>query len=386
MDPFRLTWLLPDGRAAGRTPEGRVARVPGALPGDWVRAVEDRFEIARPSEHRQEPACPVSDRCGGCDLDRLIPDARRQALGRMVGHAFGLDSDPPVTASPRQAGYRARIKLTLDGIRSGYRAPRSHEIVPVDACRIARPEVQTAHARLDAWLAEGPHRGLASVELRSDGSRVVYAFTSEGSVPRSTREALPALGDVALDGRRLAGDPVLQLTVAGHSLQARPGSFYQVNLEVNERMVAHVAAVLAEHHVERVLDLYAGIGNFTVPVAASGVPVVAVEAPGAAVDDLRANCPPNVEVHARRVERFDMSRVAFDGAVVDPPRAGTRGALARLAQNRPRVVVYVSCHPPSAAREIRGLVGYDLADLQCFELFVDTRHVEAVAVLVRRDR
>lgn len=382
MDRFPLTWLLPDGRAAGRAPDGRVVRVADAVPGDVVRAEGEHFVVDQPAHTRRAPPCPYSAACGGCDLDQLQPDARRAALAHMVGHAFGTGA-PPVVPSPRQDGYRARIKLALRGSEAGYRRARSHDLVPVERCRIARPEVQAAHDRLRAWLEEGSAEGLEAVELRSDGSRVVFAFTSHGSVPRAVREALPTLGDVALDGRRVAGDPVLTLTVAGQALRARPGSFYQVNLEVNERLVAHVQSVLAAHGVERVLDLYAGIGNFSVPIAAAGVPVVAVEAPGAAVDDLRDNAVDGVEVHARRVERFDVSRVAYDGAVVDPPRAGTRGALGAVVRNRPRVVVYVSCHPTGAAKEIRALSGYALADLTCFELFVDTRHIEAVAVLVR---
>ena len=380
-----LTWLLPDGRAAGRAPDGRVVRVSDGVPGDLVRMDGERCVVVEPSPDRRDPPCPFSAQCGGCDLDRIQADARRSALGRMVGHAYGIDA-PPVVPSPRQQGYRARIKLGLLDGRAGYWAPRSHDLVPVDVCRIARPEIQEAHRGLATWLTEVGSTGLRSVELRSDGARVVYSFASEGSVPRAVREAFVHLGDVALDGRRMSGDPVLQLPVAGHRLKARPGSFYQVNLEVNERMVAHVDAALAAHSVERVLDLYAGIGNFTVPIAARGVPVVAVEAPGSGVDDLRDNAVQGVEVHARKVERFDMSRVAFDGAIVDPPRAGTKGALAKLVRNRPRVVVYVSCHPTAAAREIRALSGYELADLTCFELFVDTRHIEAVAVLVRRER
>lgn len=380
MEPIRLTWLLPDGRAAGRAPDGRVVRVARAVPGDGVDADGRIVDL---SPDRRAPPCPHSAQCGGCDLDGLAPEARRAALGRMVGHAFGVD-DPPVISSPRQAGYRARIKLALEGGQAGYRAPRSHELVPIDVCRIARPEVQQAHTRLNAWLGAGSADGLGSVELRSDGKRVVYAFASAGSVPREVRDRLSQLGDVALDGRRVAGDPVLVLDVHGSRLQARPASFYQVNLEVNLAMVSHVSAVLQARQVERVVDLYAGIGNFSVPLARGGVPVVAVEAPGAAVDDLRANAAPGLEVHARRVERFDLSRVAYDGAIVDPPRAGTRGVLPKVARNRPRVIVYVSCNPTAAAREIRQLDGYDLADLTCFELFVDTRHIEAVAVLERR--
>ena len=163
---------------------------------------------------------------------------------------------------------------------------------------------------------------------------------------------------------------------------------------MNERLVACVASKVLGLQAERVLDLYAGIGNLTLPVAATGVPVVAVEREGQATADLRANDRAwvanrskraSIEVVEASVERFDPSRVAFDVVVLDPPRAGAPGVLERLARQRPKGIVYVACDAVNAARDLRPLLksGYHLASLECFDMFPETRHFETVAVMRR---
>ncbi|MCA9495269.1 MAG: class I SAM-dependent RNA methyltransferase, partial [Myxococcales bacterium] len=134
----------------------------------------------------------------------------------------------------------------------------------------------------------------------------------------------------------------------------------------------------------RVLDLYAGIGNLSLPLAARGLPVIAVEAPGPGSEDLRRNAAGlPAEVHARPVERFDASRSPFDALVLDPPRAGAPGVLPKVTLLRPRVIVLVSCFAASAARDLAELKGYRAVSVRCFDLFPDTHHVETVVVLER---
>lgn len=392
--PLRTTWLLPDGRAGGRTDDGRTVRIAGAVPGDLVayvptggtgRTVDAVVgEILEPSPDRRAPVCPHSATCGGCDLDGFAASARAEALTAMVARSFRWEQPIPFVPSPRPIGHRARIKLAIEGGRLGYRAARSHDLVPIDVCRVARPEIAVAHATLQAWLDADPSRtrGLVGVELRSDGERVVYAFESDG---KSDPKTLSQLGDVAVDGRRISGDPVLELQGDGVRLRASPASFYQVNLENNLALVAHVREIVTERRSERVLDLYAGIGNIGLAIAAAGTPVVAVESPGPGAEDLRFNASPfpGTEILAVKAEKFEPSRVAFDAVVLDPPRSGAAGVLGRVARNRPKTVVYVSCFAPNAARDLGELKGYTLRSLTAFDLFPDTHHVEVVAVLER---
>ncbi len=393
-EPVRLSWLLPDGRAGASLPDGRTLRVEGGLPGDVVTVREvgtrgrtiDAVVEARDGDgpHRRPAPCPLTERCGGCDLAEAEPSARLAWLGAMLGHVYRRPGPVPVVPSPRPTGHRARITLHFDGPRLGYRAPRSHALVPVDRCPVARPELQAALDRLLAALAHdpAPFAGLTDVELRTDGERTVLVFEGRSAAPR----ALAPLGDVVVSGRTVAGDPALRLQVDGVSLRVGPRAFYQVNLEANLLLGAFVRDALREARAERVLDLYAGVGNLSLPLAARGTPVVAVEAPGPGAEDLRHNAKDlPVEVLALPAERFDPSRTAFDAAVLDPPRAGAPGVLGKVLRNRPRTLVYVSCFAPSAARDLAAAASdYDLVDVRGFDLFPDTHHVESVAVLRRR--
>lgn len=335
-----------------------------------------------------DTTCPWEARCGGCDLADLDGEARRTQLAERLAHTLGWPPTPEVVPSPSDWGHRARIDLQLDDGRVGYRAPRSHELVEVGTCGIARPEVQEALAALRQYTSSSSTQGLSRVQLRSDGSRVVFAFSSKGSVPRAVREGLADLGDVALDGRALHGDPVLWLEVGGLRLRASPHSFYQVNLDIDELLVQYVRDVVGGLHPERVLDVYSGMGNLSLPLAADGWRVVAVEREGQAMGDLRASAREaglEVEAISRPAERVDYSRLPADVIVLDPPRAGAGKIIDRLLDNRPRALVYVSCYPATLARDLRQARkrGYRLTSLRCFDMFPHTRHLETVAVVER---
>jgi len=400
-DVIDIQWLTPDGAGGAPRPRGGTVRIPGAIPGDRIRyAVDSCFkrsvigellEVVRPSPLRRAPPCPDDTRCGGCDLSAMEPDGRREALARVVQRALGLHQPPPVTPSPRQVAHRARIALAIEESRIGYRAARSHTLVEVGTCGIARPEVQRALSRVRAWASRGTADGLTRVELRSDGARIVYSFASEGPVPRAAREPLTDLGDVALDGRPLHGDCCLRLRVAGLELHAGPTAFYQVNLEVNALLVDHVLTLADAVAPERVVDLYAGIGNLTLPLAARGWPVTAVELSGAAVADLRtaaAEAGLAVEARAGDVARTDLTRFAYDLAVLDPPRKGAGPVIDQVLATRPRQVIYVSCNPVAAGRDARRAArhGYQVDGVRCFDMFPDTHHLETVVSLRRRSR
>jgi len=405
MPTARITRLIPDGRRLAESKDGRVLLRQG-VPGDTVRyritdprgrTPKGQVEaIETPAAARRTPPCPYTARCGGCDLDALTPEGQRQARIDMAQAAIRRiwDERPALFSVEPSRAYRARITLHLDDGRLGYRAPRSHELVPVDICGIARPELQAAHTRLLDFVKEHGHSGLTDVELRSDGRRAVLSFVSGGSVPRALREALPQLGDVALDGRTLSGQPTLHLPVLGLSLRASPRSFYQVHLEANLALVGLVVQAVREVEPQRILDLYAGIGNLTLPLAQrTGVPVVAVEREGQATSDLthnarQAGLASQIAVVTRPVERWDPRHEPFDVVVLDPPRVGAKGVVKRLLLQRPRRFVYVACRLSSALRDLQSALdqGYRVRRVQLVDLFPETHHVEAVFVVDRADQ
>lgn len=272
----------------------------------------------------------------------------------------------PIVPSPREEGARARVKLRVGpGGALGFHRPGTHTFVEVPLEGLARLEVVAAAEALRGRLRPG-----SEVELRSDGTRVVTVLDQPADVP----------GDVWAKGRALRG--VTTLDILGLRVSAR--SFYQVNLEVNERIVADVDALLGELAPVRLLDLYAGIGNLSAPAARRGVPATLVEQDRASAGDARVNLP-GVEVLVQDAGRWVPGHRFFDVAVLDPPRAGAPGLLPRLLVTRPRAVVYLSCEPTTLARDLRPALdaGYRLERVQPYDMFPGAEHVETLAVLVR---
>ncbi len=398
-DPVRLTSLRPDGTASARLDDGTFLQVPGALPGDEVtwhpgrrRGRVQHAELDRvvtPSPDRIAPPCPHDAACGGCDLAPLRHPARGPLFGAMLASVFRQSDPVPVLTAPSPDGHRARISLRIQDGQLGYRGAGTHAFVPITTCRIARPEIQQVLPALQRVVATVSDPALDRVDVRSDGTGVAHVFHTTGPVRPGTFEQLAALGDVAHGRTVIAGDPTRWLPVGEHRLRASPEAFYQVHLEQNARLVDAVCRRILDVQPERVLDLYAGIGNFSIPLAASGVPVVAVEIGGAALKDLaasadRANVSGRVVTHATPAERYDVSREPFDAVVLDPPRAGAGIVLERVLALRPKRVVYVACQPTAAARDLhRHLGDYRLTEVFGVDLFPQTHHVEAVMVLDR---
>lgn len=384
---LHLEWLHPDGRVGGRIVDGpragRAMWVADGVPDSTLALTDAGTEVVRAGAQVDATCVHSQGRggaCGGCDLDRWPDAVRQEALAAMVARAYRLDGPPVLVPSPTRTGTRARIKLTIDGGKAGYRVPGSHTFIPIDGCESGRPEIHAAVQRLTSHVL---HEGVESVELRSDGQRVAFAFRRRqgGHTP------LPELGDVALDGKAVQGDPTLWLPHLGRALRASPSSFYQVHLELNQQLVAFVLDAVLQAGPERVLDLYAGIGNFSIPLLEAGVPVEAVELEGQATADLRSTAAglPGLTVSTGKAERFDPSRCPFDVVILDPPRSGAGAVMDRVLRSRPRLAVHVACDPVAGARDVsRALkAGYRLRDVRCFELFPRTHHVETVTVLER---
>ena len=291
---------------------------------------------------------------------RIREQAVREALrrGRVTAEVL------PIVPSSRIRGYRARISVRPgpDG-RLGFSRPGTHEWTEAPLDEIARPEVAAEAVRIDGRIRGG-------CEIRSDGEKVAVVLEA--------RERLE--GNVAVDGRVLSGDPVLHVD----GLRVSPGSFYQVNLEVNARIVADVDERLVALAPTRLLDLFGGIGNLSARAARRGVPVTLVEQERSSLADARHNMT-GAEIVRGDATRISAGKYFFDVALLDPPRAGAPGLLERLVVTRPRAILYLSCEPATLARDLRPALsaGYRLLPVQPYDMFPGTEHVEVLAMLER---
>lgn len=377
--------LAAGGEGVARATDGRVVFVPWTAPGDRVRVriVECKRSFARatsvellaPSPSRIEPSCEKFGSCGGCSWQHIAYDDQlqakvailRDALAR-VGHLAIPDSFQ-VHPSPAPYGYRSRARLVAEGGRVGYRRRRSRALCATTQCPVLLPALQQALAALASGADAPPHDGEWELFEGDDGC--------VRTVRLGTRQAGPA--------------PSLRAEPGGKPLRVSVGVFAQANALLRGPLAR--AVLEASGSGARAVELFSGAGFLTLGLAQRYEKLVAVESHRPAVRDLRANLKSaglsHVRVIAEPVERFLRSaspEPAPDLVVLDPPRVGLgRGCAERLARLGATRIVYLSCDPATLARDLSRLVRADYAfsSVAAFDLFPQTPHVEALAVLDR---
>jgi tRNA/tmRNA/rRNA uracil-C5-methylase (TrmA/RlmC/RlmD family) len=382
---IRIERLAAGGDGVGRLPDGRAVFVPFTAPGDRVlaRPVEERRRYARadpvqviePSPQRVEPPCPVFGECGGCTWQHIgYPhqvEAKRRILRDALERIAGLSLPDRLAfePSPRPYGYRQRARLLVERGRLGYRRRRSHRPCPIEGCPILAPP-------LEEWIASfagGPAgRGTGEIEITAGADSVVRAAHLSRARPQER----------------------IEIRAGGERLGFSPGVFVQANALLLDALVAAVCSAAGpEDGGDALLELHAGAGLFTLPLARRFRRVMAVERDTRAAADLRANLRgaglTNVEVERASVEEALACGLPAlpDVVLLDPPRAGlTAQAAEALGALGARRIVYLSCDPATLARDAARLCasGYALAAVEGFDLFPQTPHVEALVVLVRR--
>jgi 23S rRNA (uracil1939-C5)-methyltransferase len=397
--------------------EAGIVMVSGALPGEQVRVrVEStRGGVARGSveawlsrsPERIEPSCGIAERCGGCPLMSLSLDAQRKLKLERVQRAVAKVALPDVHAEldPGESplGYRRRARLHFrkvgSGVVLGYHAHHARQLVDVERCLVLEPVLQSALERVRIALAPALS-GAGEIELSSlDAARVAVSVRADAAQPPEAYravEALAAQAPISFSALHV-GDGAAAAFGERHESRARDGlpwlaphgGFAQVNAAVNERLRAHVNA-LAEPEGARVLELYAGHGNFTLSLSERASALVAVEGDAAAADacreNLRARQRSNTRVLASDVRKLKLNERS-DVIVLDPPRGGCPELASIAAQARPERVVYVSCHMTTLSRDLRALheAGYAADRVYALDMFPQTGHVEAV-VRMRKSR
>ena len=351
--------MAPTGEAIGRSDDGLVVFVPYALPGEVVevKIVHQRKNFARgkivnlvqAAPERAEPPCYYFGRCGGCQWQHVAYPAQLRFKTQIVREQLtrlGKLSDPDVRdciPSPRELNYRNHIQLVASPYgKLGFYAEGTHNVVEIDQCLIA-------DEALNAKLAES-HESKVGVDLR--------------------------MGDTE--------------KVGTYSYAVSPESFFQVNSQVAALLVAEVMRALDLTGNEDVLDLYCGVGLFTLPIAEYARAVLGVENSETAMDDARMNLRGRSNMRLLLADVMqamyskDISRNKWDAVVLDPPRAGMEHeALVGLGKLQAPKIIYVSCDPATLSRDLKYLCanGYALVYAQPLDMFPQTHHVETVAVL-----
>ncbi len=399
--------------------EGRVAMAPFVLPGELVEILPAKSEpkllrgrvsrIIEAAPNRVEAVCPYFARCGGChyqhapytDQVRYKAEILVETL-RRIGKLTAPEPET-VFAEPWHYRNRAQYKARKRGgdFQLGYFAAGSEKLVEIEQCPISSPAI---NALLPILKDLGRRRdfpaGASELEIVDGGSELLVTIRSEGQCPETLvsafRERVPALVSLARSDSHggffhLWGRGHLNCQVSGFE----PGFEYRVSHGVFFQVNRHLAGRLAEIATrdlagELALDLYAGVGFFSIPMARKFARVEAVEAIHAASRDLRANSVKagleNIESHRLSTEDFlaAHAKIRPQAILVDPPRAGLGKTTSKqIAALGASTIVYVSCDPATLARDLAVLTaaGYSMDKVYMVDLFPQTFHLEAVVIL-----
>jgi 23S rRNA (uracil1939-C5)-methyltransferase len=438
---LQIQRLSHDGRGVASI-NGKIAFVDGALAGETASAryvarhkQYDELHaqtILVPAPERVEPPCAYASVCGGCAMQHLHPDAQIQlkerVLHEQMQHIGGLQQYEHLPALRSETvGYRRKARLAVryvvkkDAMLVGFREKNSTFIAQMDDCAVLNPHVARLVSPLRVFLAardcrytipqievavgeaalpsaEGIHQpddvALIVRHLEPLTSADQQAFSDFAREHEITLYLQPGGSDTVHRLWPATGDDRLYyyLPQFGLRMAFHPTDFTQVNGELNRDMIARALEMLDPQKDEAILDLFCGLGNFTLPLATRSGRVVGVEGSDEMVrrgtENARSNGLDNVEFHAANLcVDFGSSTWAahrYDKILLDPPRSGALEIIPVIAAMRARKILYISCNPATLARDAGELVkhGYRLARAGVMDMFPHTSHVESIAEFV----
>jgi 23S rRNA (uracil1939-C5)-methyltransferase len=422
--------LSHDGRGVARL-DGKAVFVADALPGEQVRARMVRrhrqfdeaqcIDVLQASSERVVPRCRHYGACGGCALQHLAPAAQISAKQRILAENFARIGkvEPqhwlvPLTAEPW--GYRRRARLSVKHVSKkgrtlvGFRERDPRFVADLSRCEVLDPALGEKLDVLGALLNSlEDAAAIPQIEFSAGDDVRALVFRHLQPLSQADCEKLVSFGRehgfaVLLQPggadslRALYPDEVRLRYRLDHydlDLDFSPLDFVQVNARLNARMIAQALHLLDPQSGERVLDLFCGLGNFSLPIARGAAYVCGVEGDPGLIERARANAERNgvgnVEFAlgdlAADPRGAAWARADYDLWLLDPPRTGAAALLEHLPGKSVRRVVYVSCHPGSLARDAGTLVqahGFTLSTAGVMDMFPHTAHVESIAVFDRK--
>lgn len=427
--PFEvlIEGLTHDGRGIGRV-DGKPVFIVGALPGERVNAIyteirrdyaEARVEsLTQTVPSRVEPVCPSFGVCGGCSFQHVADVAQIELKQEMMAEQFRrigrfdeIALFPPLTGPSWGYRHKARLGVKFVPLKGrvlvGFRERSSAFITDLHVCPVLHPRVGERLDDLSDLIGQLIIRDrVPQVEVAVGDHRAALVFRILEDIPPSDRDALAAFGqrfDFDIYIQRHGPDSIRAIHPAepeslgyalpdqGLAFQFQPTDFTQVNTEINRKMVNRVIELLDPQPEDRILDLFAGIGNFTLPLAKRAGHVVGVEGSRQAVEraihNATLNGLSNLECHIADLTQSLADCVwadqHYDKILLDPSRAGAEEVLSGVKRWGAKRIVYVSCNPSTLARDAGILVrehGYRLLGAGVMDMFPQTAHVESIAL------
>ncbi|MFZ3070003.1 MAG: class I SAM-dependent RNA methyltransferase [Anaerolineaceae bacterium] len=404
--------LVYGGDGLGRLPDGRTVFVPFVLPGEQVlihiTEEKNRFvrgqalEILSSSPLRIAPRCPHFGVCGGCHYQQMEYEqqvsSKLAILQDQLERIGGIANAPltGITACSSHWNYRNQMQFHPNPQgKLGFMDISGGQIVEIQECHLPLPGVSALWPQIEL----GPDAGLTRLTLREDsfGEQMLLLEGKEENGPEVEFDLPVSACYLNPDGStvNLAGQDALTYSVLDRQLTVSPESFFQVNLEIAQEMIKFVLEHLPSSADLKIMELYSGVGLFSVFLAERASQLTAIESSPSACYDFATNLDAfdHVSLYEGAVEQVLPALVGQieqpDLVFLDPPRAGlhpkARETLAKLESPH---IIYVSCDPSTLARDLKNLcaAGYDLVDVHGFDMFPQTYHVETIVVIRRAQR
>lgn len=419
--------LSHDGRGIART-DGKTQFVEGALPGERVLAVytnqRSKFDelrteqVLEASPERVTPPCAHAHLCGGCSLQHLDTEAqvrhKEQVMIEQFRH-FGAVLPPQLEPPLRDntEGYRRKARLGVryvtkrDEVLVGFREKSTNFLTAIDRCVVLEPRIGERISELKGLLRSlKAYQSIAQIEVAIGDENVALVVRNLEPLEQADLEALldyvkarnlhlylqPGGPNTVYKVWPEQGEDRLwyRLEEFGVTLKFHPTDFTQVNAGINRKMVSRALAWLDPQPTDRVLDLFCGLGNFTLPLATRAGAVVGVEGDEAMVvrgrENAQFNQLQNVTFYGADLQadftQQAWAKEGFDKILIDPPRSGALEVVQYLPKFGAKRIVYVSCNPATLARDAGVLVahGYRLLKAGVMDMFPHTTHVESIAL------
>ncbi len=416
---FQVDGLTHDAKGVARS-QGKVVFIDGALPGETVNAQINktgrRFdeavltELITPSDYRTEPVCSHFQSCGGCSFQHLMEEQQLFAKKEwLTGQLRNVLSDLSLeTLSDTATQYRRRARIAVEykkhNVALGFRGKASKNIISIESCAVLTTPLQIAFISLKSKLEKNDLiASLGHIELLEDTKGVSVLFRLTKEIPETMMQYWEAWAKQEtislywqaphLSKAKVVVDDMRYYDLEGLRLHYHPQDFIQVNDVMNQKMVAQAMDWLQPNKDDVVLDLFCGVGNFSLPLGRRAKSVIGVEVQEAMVQAARENAAAN-----------DLDNVSFVAAdltqpiantfhkekitkvLLDPPRAGAFEFLDTIIKIKPTQILYVSCNASTLARDAEYLVtkGYRVLRVSLMEMFPQTSHVETMMLLQKK--
>lgn len=415
--------------------EGKVCFVPFSCPGDKVLlrissqkksySTAEITEVLQPSLDRAIPPCPIFGSCGGCSWQHIqYPvqlDQKRQIFAETLWRGGRVDGNTirDVVASPLEYGYRSRVQFKVSvnngKLRIGFYRNSSHVVEDAsNGCLVARPVINEIMGCFKAILADFDEVGFIdqiSIDTGEHGAVAIVHYT--GKVLTGIRAFLlkhstilgPCTGLFLQAGKNreleiLWGSNEIRYSMPhsnpdrpSFNLSYLPGGFAQINQTQNTVLLSIIRRLCGFNSSDKLLDLYCGNGNFTIPLAADVASVLGIEGSGGSIRSARLNATCNgmqniefvcSDVHIALQQLVKADRL-FDVVLIDPPRAGAGDVVSDIVRLNPNKIIYVSCDPSTLARDCGLFAGhsYQVVESIPIDMFPQTYHLESVTLLIK---